>query len=57
MNVEVTERELYEILKVIQEFDPPGVGARDLRECLLIQLNRKKGEDFVTGPNNCQRLF
>lgn len=27
-----------EILQVIQSFDPPGVGARDLRECLLLQL-------------------
>jgi RNA polymerase sigma-54 factor len=29
-----------EILKVIQSFDPPGVGASDLRECLLLQLER-----------------
>src|SRR5205809_4792082 len=28
------------VLKVIQSFDPPGVGARDLRECLLLQLDR-----------------
>ena len=28
------------VLNVIQTFDPPGVGARDLRECLLIQFNR-----------------
>ena len=29
-----------EVLKLVQTFDPPGVGARDLRECLLIQLER-----------------
>jgi len=29
------------VLKVIQTFDPPGVGARDLRECLLLQLERQ----------------
>jgi len=29
-----------EVLKIIQTFDPPGVGARDLRECLLLQLER-----------------
>jgi RNA polymerase sigma-54 factor len=29
-----------EVLKVIQGFEPPGVGARDLRECLLLQLER-----------------
>ncbi len=28
------------VLQVIQDFDPPGVGARNLRECLLIQLDR-----------------
>lgn len=29
------------VLSVVQELDPPGVGARDLQECLLIQLQRK----------------
>ena len=29
-----------EVLKIIQTFDPPGVGAGDLRECLLLQLER-----------------
>ncbi len=44
MNMEVSEKELLRILKIIQDFDPPGVGARDLRECLLIQLNKWKGD-------------
>ncbi|MFH0778276.1 MAG: RNA polymerase factor sigma-54 [Candidatus Eisenbacteria bacterium] len=34
-----------EALKVVQTFDPPGIGARDLRECLLIQLERKEMGD------------
>ena len=37
-NVETDEEEVMEMLKVIQEFDPAGVGARDLRECLLLQI-------------------
>ena len=37
-NVETTEDEVIEMLKVIQEFEPAGVGARDLRECLLLQI-------------------
>ena len=37
-NVETDEEEVLRILKVIQEFEPAGVGARDLRECLLLQL-------------------
>jgi len=37
-NVTATEKELEEVLDIIQDLDPPGVGARTLRECLLIQL-------------------
>lgn len=40
-NLQTTVEELETVLKVIQEFDPMGVGARDLQECLLIQLERK----------------
>jgi RNA polymerase sigma-54 factor len=32
--------QIQEVLKAIQTFDPPGVGARDLRECLMLQLER-----------------
>lgn len=41
-NVEVSEQELEDVLKVIQELDPAGIGARNLQECLLIQLRRKE---------------
>ncbi len=34
------EQKISEVLKIIQTFDPPGVGAGDLRECLLLQLER-----------------
>lgn len=40
-NIMTTEEELEEVLKVIHDLDPPGVGARDLKECLLLQINRK----------------
>jgi RNA polymerase sigma-54 factor len=43
-NIEVEEEELEKILEVVQDFDPPGVGARDLRECLLLQLKRKNDQ-------------
>lgn len=46
-NIESTEAELNGLLKVIQEFDPAGVGARDLRECLLIQLYRKSPRSHI----------
>jgi len=45
LNIHVTEKELLEILRVIQDFDPVGVGARDLRECLLLQIRSKDQED------------
>jgi RNA polymerase sigma-54 factor len=34
------EQKISEVLKIIQAFDPPGVGATDLRECLMLQLER-----------------
>lgn len=43
-NIHATEEEVEIIIKKIQQFDPPGVAARDLQECLLIQLLRLKDE-------------
>ena len=37
-NVDADEEDVLEMLKIIQEFEPAGVGARDLRECLLLQI-------------------
>jgi RNA polymerase sigma-54 factor len=46
-NVIAEDDEVEELLKVIQSFDPPGVGARDLQECLMIQLRRKDPSDPI----------
>ena len=40
--------ELEEMVGIIQKLDPPGIGARDLRECLLIQLREEKDTDSLT---------
>jgi RNA polymerase sigma-54 factor len=40
-NVDTTVEEVEEVLHVIQGFDPPGIAARTLQECLLLQLDRK----------------
>lgn len=40
-NIQTTRAELIGVLHVVQTLDPPGVGARSLQECLLIQLRRK----------------
>ena len=42
--VMTTEEEVESLIKRIQQFDPPGVAARDLQECLLLQLNRMQDE-------------
>jgi RNA polymerase sigma-54 factor len=54
LNIETTPEHVEKILKVIQEFEPVGVGARDLRECLLLQLRvkeqtpeRKRAEEIL----------
>jgi RNA polymerase sigma-54 factor len=45
-NINATEAEIEDVLFVIQDFEPAGVGARDLRECLLLQLERKHHGDI-----------
>ncbi len=40
--------EIEEMVGIIQRLDPPGIGARDLRECLLIQLREEKNTDSLT---------
>jgi RNA polymerase sigma-54 factor len=47
LNVTTTEKEVEAILMLIQELDPAGVGARDLQECLLIQIKRKQDGDIT----------
>ena len=48
-NINTTEEEIIGLLKKIQRFDPPGIGSRDLRECLLLQLeHRNKTETNMT---------
>jgi RNA polymerase sigma-54 factor len=48
MNITTTEEELQKILLVIQDFEPAGIGARNLQECLLIQMKRKDQSNPAT---------
>jgi len=48
--IETDEDELEKVLKVIQELEPVGVGARNLQECLLLQINS------ITTPTEEQKL-
>lgn len=44
---EVSESDIEAVLGVIQDFEPSGVGARDLRECLLIQLDKREDTELT----------
>jgi RNA polymerase sigma-54 factor len=61
MNIVTTATHLNElIINVVQKFDPSGTGARDLRECLLIQLNRlsdKDRPDIVLAKRIIEKYF
>ena len=43
-NIETSKEELEKLLTEIQDLDPPGIGARTLQECLLLQVNRRLQE-------------
>ncbi|WP_333616824.1 RNA polymerase factor sigma-54, partial [Bacteroides pyogenes] len=51
VGIEASPQELEKILKIIQDFDPAGLGARNLQECLLIQIHRKIEQQHST-PNS-----
>lgn len=54
-NVETDLDEVEEILRKIQSFDPPGIAARNLQECLLLQLERR--EDHSKTVKNAIRII
>ena len=56
-NIITTETKVLDILGQIQTFDPPGVGARDLQECLMIQLQQKMTNDPTTLLQNATRVI
>ena len=41
LGIEITDAEMERVLEMVRSLDPPGVGASDLRDCLLIQLRRR----------------
>ena len=49
-NVDVPEQQIERVLRKLQEFDPAGIGARSLQECLLLQIQRRK-------PSNLKDLM
>ena len=49
--LDVTVEDVEEVLLIIQDFDPVGVGARNLQECLLLQLNKREKTDVTELTN------
>lgn len=41
-NIDTNEQEIEALLHELQQLDPPGIGARSLQECLLLQIDRRK---------------
>ena len=57
-NVYTTEEKIKNVLKIVHQLDPAGVGARDLQECLSIQLHRKeKHPDVELAINIIEKAF
>lgn len=46
-NIETSEEEIEQVLHLIQTFDPAGIAARDLPECLLLQLERREQDEIT----------
>ncbi len=46
-NLDVSIEKLKNILSIVQQLDPPGVGAQSLKDCLIIQLKRKAVNDDI----------
>jgi len=57
MGIMATEEEVDEVLRVVQDFDPPGVAARDLRECLIIQLDRLQQDEPEKDFTNARTII
>ncbi len=61
-NIHTTDEKMYEVLKIIQNFEPTGVAARNLQECLMLQINEKceknpKDENLKMASSILKRLF
>ncbi len=56
--VTTDEEEVERVLKIVQDLEPVGVGARDLRECLLLQLYaRKQSPDTINATRILEECF
>ena len=45
-SLDISEKDVDEVIRILQTFDPPGIGARSLQECLLLQIERRPDDDM-----------
>lgn len=55
--IETSEEELMHVLDIVQDLEPMGVGARDLRECLMIQIRKKNANIISTDRDNAYKIL
>ena len=55
--IDLNEHEIEHILKLLQDFDPPGIGARSLQECLILQIERKVKEGEWDRNSNLYKIL
>lgn len=56
-SIETSSQEVESVLNVVRELDPPGIAARNLQECLELQLKRKTGSDARMALTIIERFF
>jgi len=58
-NIETNHKQVVKIIKLIQQFEPAGIGAKNLQECLLLQLERNidQGEDVALAVTVLKKYF
>lgn len=58
LNIQVESKEVEEVLKQIQTLDPPGIGARNITECFILQLQRKpQTKPVIDAINIVEKAF
>ena len=55
--IEIDEEKVLRLLHIVQEFEPAGVGARDLRECLLLQIKRRLAGNPTPSLRHAQMIL
>ncbi len=56
-NIDTDPEQVEQVLAIVRQLDPPGIAARNLQECLMLQLKRKSGDDATIALTIIERFF